>query len=400
MSYKVVVAGPPHSGKSVFLGGLTKCLPRDTYSLFRACPDGEGSWTWRTPDGAKYRRKGTFTRETVDWYVKCLSTANLAPLTLVDIGGRITEENRCILCDGKVNAAIILAGDMNAVPAWRAFMESCGVSVKAEIHSDYHGQTDRVDTMPMVVHYLERGVDVSSRPTIQKTAAMLLDMVASRVSPDLTAGSGRKEGSMMMGLDNILKISALAAELGKAAGERTLPNGRVVSQITWEGADLVSVARLLHNKSAHMPECVDIDGAAPAWLVAALTHEVHPRSVRLNSPDGYVPVGCARPAGSGAGVNLEFKVSSREDGWVTVLAQQADPSIPLDPADLGKMAPPALPMGAKVILSGRMPNWAMASLAMAYHGMAKAVALFQPGTGSTVAWTHSAEVELGSIIAE
>ena len=103
---------------------------------------------------------------------------------------------------------------------------------------------------------------------------------------------------------DVLEISNLAAVLGKEAVERTLPNGRVVSQIVWDGADLAEIARLLHNHSGEMPEVVHINGAAPAWLVAALSHECHPRQVALNSPDGYVPVGCARPDGEGHGMRI------------------------------------------------------------------------------------------------
>ena len=58
---KVIICGPPHSGKSVFIGGLRKHLP-GSY-LFRANPDGEGTWTYRNDDSASFRRKGKFTKE-------------------------------------------------------------------------------------------------------------------------------------------------------------------------------------------------------------------------------------------------------------------------------------------------------------------------------------------------
>jgi CRISPR-associated Csx3 family protein len=209
----------------------------------------------------------------------------------------------------------------------------------------------------------------------------------------------KKGGKPMFTVDGI-SIPALAHVLGKEPITRALPNGRVVEQIVWEGSDLVAISQLLHNHSSDLPEHVKIDGPAPAWLVAALTHECHPRAVSLNSPDGFIPVGCKRPEGSGTGANLTFSVEERPDGWLLVTCQQADPSVPLDPADLAEVAPPLVSMGSKIILSGRMPNWLAASLAMSYHGIAKAVALFQPGTGATVAWTHSKECALGTVIPE
>lgn len=384
----VAVCGPPRSGKSCFLAGLTKNLPRDSYYLFRACPDGEGSWTYRSPAAARHRRKGRFCPELVSWYVAALRrAATMAPLVLVDLGGIPSQENARIMREGDISAAIILCGDPDQIPIWQEFATACGVSVLATIHSQYDAAADDPAATPMVVHHLERGEDVSARPTTQRVAEMLL----SQIRP--------KEVSNML-QDGVLTISALAAALGKEPVKRTLPNGREVTQIVWEASDLPAISHLLHNRSGDLPEVVDIDGPAPAWLVAALAHECHPRHVRLNSPDGFVPVGCPRPAGEGTGDNLEFRVTTRPDGWTMVLCQQRDPSVPLNPADLTNVAPPALGMGARVVLSGRMPNWLAASLAMAYHGTAAAVALYQPGTGATVAWSHSAAVPLGTAITE
>ena len=208
-------------------------------------------------------------------------------------------------------------------------------------------------------------------------------------------------GSMVdsfISVDGILSIVKLAETLGKSAIERTLPNGKIVSQIVWEGADLIKISQLLHNFSGAYPRHIMVDGAAPAWLVSALTHELHPCSVSLNSPDGFVPVGCQKPGEVSGGNNLSFSVSEREDGWVVVTATAVDPSKPFSSNDLDTWVPPSLPMGSKVILSGRLPNWGMASILMSYHGVTKAVALFQPGTGATVAMTHSADISLGEVI--
>ena len=198
--------------------------------------------------------------------------------------------------------------------------------------------------------------------------------------------------------EKVLTIANLATALGKQEVSRTLPNSKVISQIVWEGADLVRIAELLHNQSSELPEVVKIDGAAPAWLVSAITHECHPRMVALNSPDGYINVGCRRPCGNGEGIG--FKVEDHPHGW-SLVTFELDPSAPLAPVDLDRIAPPDLGnLGAKVIISGRGPNWLVASLAMSYHGRAAAVACFQPGTGSTVVWTHTSGVQLGDVIPE
>jgi len=385
---QVVICGPPHSGKSVFLQGLVANLPRYSYYIFRACPDGEGTWTWRSAEAAAFRRKGKFAPEFVDWCCRALRRAGeMAPLVLVDVGGRMSEENRRIMreCD----AAVVLSGDPAQIEPWASFCRECGLGVLAKVRSDYAAAEDRLDGECPAVHRLERGEDVSGRPVIRAVAQMLLEKAG--------ITEERRE-SMDLVKDGVLSIAGLAEALGKQPVERALPNGRVVQQVVWRGDDLVEVSRLLHNVSGEMPEHVKVDGPAPGWLVAALVHELHPRAVSLNSPDGYVPVGCRRPAGAGAGPNLEFGMREGSGGWTVVECRQVDPSVPLSPTDLGKVVPPAVPVGAKVVLSGRMPNWLAASLAMAYHGCAKAVACFQPGVGATVAWTHSPEVALGSVV--
>lgn len=385
---KVVVCGPPHSGKSVFIGGLCENLPRDQRYLFRACPDGEFTLMYQGNGAEQYRRKGKFTQEMVDWYCQSLKSCKFAPIVLVDVGGIPSQENRRILIEGGVSHALILAGDLGKVAEWQQFLDSCGAEVVAVIHSDYDGKSDDIVSDPMVVHHLERGDEsVSARPAILAVAEKILKL----------SSLSSKETSMS---DNSLQfapltVSAIASAIGKVEAEKTLPNGRVVKGIDWAGEDLPKIADLLHNLSAFMPECVDIDGAGPAWLMSAIAHECHPRAVRLNSPDGYVGVGCQKPSGSGEG--LAFTMKAGPGGW-TVVEYALDPSRPMSPSELDGIAPPMVGLSDRVILSGRGPNWLMASLAMSYHGRCQACATFQPGVGSTVCWTHTAKVALGTLI--
>lgn len=306
---------------------------------------------------------------------------------MVLVGGRMSEENCRIMreCD----AAVVLSRDLTQIEPWAPFCRECGLEVLAKVWSDYAAVEDRVEGEYPAIHRLERGEDVSGRPVVQAVAQMLLEKAA------IAEERGEK---MDVVKDGVLSVAGLAEALGKQPVERTLPNGRVVRQLVWDGGDLREAARFLHNVSGGLPGHVKIGGPIPGWLAAGLAHELHPRAVSLNSPDGYVPVGCQRPAGVGAGPNLVFEVSPGSGGWTVVECRQADPSVPLSPGDLEKVVPPEVPFGSKVVLSGRMPNWLVASLAMAYHGRAKAVACFQPGVGATVAWTHSPEVALGSVV--
>lgn len=202
-----------------------------------------------------------------------------------------------------------------------------------------------------------------------------------------------------------LKISELAAALGKQAEERVLPNGRQVNMLVWEPDDLKDISRLLHSQSSsYMTEGgVLLDGAAPAWLVAGIAHELHPAVVYLPTPQGEIPIGCKTPEGTGYGENLEFSMEPR-DNWLVIEMAQQDPSVPLDLTKTSEIVPPALPEDVSfkgVLLSGRMPNLVMASVAQAYQHQPRvgAVGLCQAtpeGLVATVSITHNPEISLGT----
>jgi len=152
------------------------------------CPDGEGAWFQETVNvdaelaaQCKTSYKSKFTPEFVRRVADSVKNCAL-PLTLVDIGGIPSPENEEIC--STVTHAILLAGDTSRFPEWRAFCAKLGISILAEIHSDYHGQEDVV---PQIgedriykgsVHHLERGEPVGERPTIKALAEILVGMVS------------------------------------------------------------------------------------------------------------------------------------------------------------------------------------------------------------------------------
>ncbi len=185
---KIVLAGPPRSGKSCLREGLKQAvrrIPGAPYPyIITGCPDGEGSWFQETvnldPQLAselKAAYKAKFIPEFVDRVATSVHNCTL-PLTLVDIGGIPSVENERI-CEG-ADAAILLAGDLGRLPEWHAFCSKVGLRVIAEIHSDYHGQQDVVagespdGVFRGSVHHLERGEDVASRELVVALAHHLV----------------------------------------------------------------------------------------------------------------------------------------------------------------------------------------------------------------------------------
>jgi len=385
---KIIVAGPPHSGKSCFLYGLCRLLPRHDYFLFRACPDGEGTWTYRNEMNAvELRHKGKFDQAFMQYVLGGLAKcADHAPITLVDVGGVRSPENEAIFrtCD----AFIVISSKDEETVAWREFGEKLGLKCLALLKSDLHGSNSLEDAgAPIVgtVAGLERG-DLVVSPAHEALAEVLKKFIAARVAA--------KETKM-----NMITTQQIADTLGKVEVERTLPNGKVVKQLVWEGSDLVRLqAKMFGPKAAEATEPLTFDGPAPAWLAVAFVHGIHPRCAQLNDPRlGAVDVRAPKPSGSGEGKNLKFSV--KENGEFTLVEFEIIEGGVFDANDLDGVRPPTVNGQKGVVLSGRGPNWLTATIAMGYHAT-RWVACWQPGSGATIAMNHHPERKLGDVITD
>ncbi|MBH8561138.1 CRISPR-associated protein Csx3 [Nostoc sp. CENA67] len=187
---KVVLCGPPQSGKSCLREGLKQAISNIEGApypyVITACPDGEGAWfsdaarrdldlARRLKDEYKAKFTAEFAQKAAGW-VRSAST----PLNIIDVGGRMTEENRVIMREA--THAVILAGDegKEKVPLWEEFCRDLNLVIIANLDSDYQGKEDKIDThSPLLtgsVHSLKRGEDVSRRPMVQALAQLLVGL--------------------------------------------------------------------------------------------------------------------------------------------------------------------------------------------------------------------------------
>jgi len=185
---KIILAGPPRSGKSCLREGLKqaiRAIPGAPYPyVVTACPDGEGSWFQETvnqdPELARELKEAYKAKFTPAFVARVeASVRNCAlPLTLVDIGGIPSAENRVMVASA--THAVLLAGDPSRLPEWREFCHDLGLAVTAEIVSDYHGAQDVVEgigsdgVLRGRVHHLERGEPVAERPMVVALANLLV----------------------------------------------------------------------------------------------------------------------------------------------------------------------------------------------------------------------------------
>lgn len=185
---KVVICGPSQSGKSCLREGLKQAISNIAGApypyVITACPDGEGAWyseaaqrDLELAQQLKAAYKAKFTPEFATKAASWVRNAN-TPLNIIDVGGRITDENRIIMREA--THAVILSGKNEKIPEWQEFCESLGLRIVAIIHSDLEDKEDVIESKSPVltgkVHRLVRGEDVSRRGMVQVLARVLVGL--------------------------------------------------------------------------------------------------------------------------------------------------------------------------------------------------------------------------------
>ena len=136
----ILVGGPPHSGKTVFIDALASKLPRDKTTTVRACPDGESFWS----NGMQQivtrglRRKGPFSKWFLDKKRKeILEAKEKFDIVIVDVGGMIDRPDKKVFIEEKLcDKCIIVSSDEEAKKEWEekcaAFDMECIASIISE----------------------------------------------------------------------------------------------------------------------------------------------------------------------------------------------------------------------------------------------------------------------------
>lgn len=198
---KVVLCGPPQSGKSCLRDGLKKAILGHLGApypyVITACPDGEGSWHKETyernqslAEAIKPINKADVTPEFAKEAATWVRSANQL-INIIDVGGKITDENKIIM--QPATHAIILSADVNEFAEWENFCQSLELKIIAKIHSQLDAVNDEVllidnwqentnellETTPVLtgtVHSLQRGENLSTRPMVKALAEVLIHL--------------------------------------------------------------------------------------------------------------------------------------------------------------------------------------------------------------------------------
>lgn len=196
---------------------------------------------------------------------------------------------------------------------------------------------------------------------------------------------------------NTIDIMELGKSIGMEEQEKTLPNGKVINSLVWDQENLKKAVNEVKGLSGE-GKPVRITGAAPAWLVSALTHTVHPCPVSVYIPtkNKYVDIpqltkGEPNPEGG-----IDFQVTEKGEA-VLIEGEISHESRIYEEDDLSKVVVPEVPHGKEVYISGKLPNYLTVAIAEAYAHTNSSVSLNQPGIGYTCSITHTRSKSLGDL---
>ncbi|RMG98365.1 MAG: hypothetical protein D6706_07270 [Chloroflexi bacterium] len=338
----VLIGGPPHSGKSVFVYSLTHHLRQRgvPHYVLRATPDGEGDWSNEADQKfvRRLRRKGEFTETFTQMLAGFLQKRHL-PL-LVDVGGRPTLEQEAVFA--YCTHAILLVGHQGDDDAyardlaeWEARMERLGIPVIARLTSRLAGENRLASASPIIcgeLAGLERG-QLAEGPVVTAVLDKLAQLFA-YTQEELTT-----------------------IHLSQAPVELTLDLPRLARTLgsTDENWQPEQLPELLNYLPQGKP--LAAYGRAPNWIYGALAGLSMPAPFWLwDARLGWVepPV-------------LPFTATEIQDGWETQVTETgnyvhlaiATHGQYLDITEPEEMPLPDLPGSSQrgLVVSGKIPHW-------------------------------------------
>lgn len=338
----IVVAGPPHSGKSVLNFLLTarlKALGVPHY-LLRAVPDGEGNWFLQGPQDRvwemRINHKTGYSEAFVRHMLRVLQRRTL-PL-LVDIGGKPSGTQLKLL--DSCTHCILLYKTAQEKTEWQTLLRTMNLLPIALLRSDLEGE-DVLEEQAGVLGGVIAGLD---RQPERRRSGPVFDALLERVGGIFAYSDAALESwHCTQAPLPVLQERLLADWLGLSpVGTHWLPQN--LAQLPLAE---------LRNATGWA-----LYGRGPVWLAAALAAQTSPQplmvfDVRL----GWVD--CAALGGRRRTGGLRYQLLERTDGGLRV-----EVSLPDGMLEAEQFFFPRLPQPLPgVLLSGKLPRWAFAALA-------------------------------------
>jgi CRISPR-associated protein Csx3 len=375
----ILIAGPPHCGKSVLSFMLTQDLrlQNTAHYLLRAAPDGEGDWFHQGSQASMMEIRLGHKRQ----YTPAFTTAmrkmieeRMLPL-LVDVGGKPRGEDQFAILRTCTHS-IVLYREETDLRWWRDLLAGMHLIPVAEIRSDLGGKDGILTRQPFfkgVISGLERSHELRRAG---ETYAAVLDLVKSIFSFS-------ENELAQIHLSRAPYPPLLESEMALNLGLR--PPGEYYH---WKADDL----KLLDAPSrAARPAA--IYGRGPSWLAAALASAVLPAPAAIfDLRLGWVELTYQRPR---RGKEVAWRAASQSSGDLLLEIE-----LPANGQLTIRNVPyPDLRGEGGLLLSGKLPRWYFAALARFYAPRFAWVAVYDAREQHFVTVTSRVEtIPAGTVI--
>jgi CRISPR-associated protein Csx3 len=366
----ILVAGPPHSGKSVLAYLLSQRLrtAQVAHILLRAAPDGEGDWAYQCPDEVRMhqRRKGVYTADLIEDLLAAIGRRSL-PM-LVDIGGQ-PRDTQFRLFDACTHSIHLWREDDDR-HRWATWLEERSLIPIADLQTRLT-PPDCIEPGAGPLRGVITGLD-RANPQPGPRFERVLERVQGICTYPQEALEAEHLRQAPAGVPQ-LTVTQLADEIG------VLREGK---KLWWTPEHLdVALAWL----SPGQP--LAFYGPGPLWLYAGIAARVAPASLYVFDARFYGWMQPPPVRTSSRQANAEFTLAVQEtEAGVSLRFDLLPQHHVLHPRPIHV---PPLPADAPVVLDGKMPTWVIAALAQALRGQ-PCLAAYDPRLSQNVIFWRTA----------
>lgn len=175
---KIIVCGPPHSGKSVLISNLHRLMPLDSFQKIAANGDGEGLWSNNPNQKQVQDARVKSTNDAADFsrWKEQINNAS-EDIVLIDIGGRLQDDKNCLFEAADAFIIISNQADISNVEGWMGKGLSFNCKCLAVLESVLDGTDEVIETAPYLkarISNLERGCNVTDSIVVRKLAEIIV----------------------------------------------------------------------------------------------------------------------------------------------------------------------------------------------------------------------------------
>ena len=363
---KLIFCGPPGSGKTVFISNIVSKLPTDCYTIVRACPDGEGTWSnnKNQQEVNIVRRKGKFTKSFINNVCNSIDIQS-NKLVLVDVGGIISKENEEIFkhCDN----FIVLSNDEQKREEWLKFGQNLGLGCMGCIDSKLQDVEQIYSKEPYIkgkITGLDRGRFLEN--------SIIMDNLVSNILDKINYLDGKQNNN-----DFLIDDSTLGEELGYR--QRIYTNdGKSIDRVNWQTSAISKIYNSINTKVQGNKE-IKINGIRANFILTSLCKALKNKGVekisvfdtRFNEYIDIKNIAKKRGITKAKGLNYNL-IENKENVFmhVDILSEQYTLQ------DYEKCILPKIDEKKSLFISGRLPLWLLASITNSYNS--NKIFTFQP----------------------